>query len=294
MPERVLVTGPYGFAGNHLRKELGEPSFPFEGDILDPISLMTTVRDVRPIAVVHLAARFSVAGSWGGVAEVWRTNVLGTANVVDAVRLEAPAARMLFVSSGEVYGCARRIATPEEAPVEPVSPYGASKAAAELVCAQAGRELDIVVARSFLHVGPGQDERFAVGSWAAQLARLRRRGGGVLKVGDLNVERDLTGVRDVCRAYRLLLQPTVPAGTYNVASGRLVPLRRVLESLVAFAAVPITVEREKARLRRAEVALMAGDTSKLCAATDWCPTIPLERSLQETLVAATVADAVAS
>jgi GDP-4-dehydro-6-deoxy-D-mannose reductase len=193
---------------------------------------------------------------------------------------------LLFPSSGDVYGRADRIPTPEDERVAPVSPYGASKAAAELACAQAARELDVVVARSFPHIGPGQDERFAVGSWAAQVARLRGEGGGVLQIGNVDVERDLTDVRDVCRAYRLLLDRSVPAGTYNVAGGRAVPLRRVVELFVELAGVPIDVEQDETRFRPADVPLLAGDPSKLRASTGWQPAIPLERSLADALEAA--------
>jgi GDP-4-dehydro-6-deoxy-D-mannose reductase len=180
------------------------------------------------------------------------------------------------------------VPTPEEAPVRPVSPYAASKAAAELACLG----VDAVVARAFPHAGPGQDERFAVGSWAAQLARARAEGGGVLRVGDLEAERDLTDVRDVCRAYRLLLDPAVAAGTYNVASGRAVPLRRVVELLVEAAGVEVHVERDELRLRASEIHVVAGDPSKLRAGTGWEPRIPLEQTLADALEAAAAAEVV--
>jgi GDP-4-dehydro-6-deoxy-D-mannose reductase len=288
--ERFLVTGANGFVGGHLRAELGDAFVPFEGDVLDVDALRGSVRDTRPDGVVHLAAVSSVGGSWDDVTEVWRANVLGTLNVVEALRAEAPSARLVFASSGDVYGRAERIPTPEDAPVAPVSPYAASKAAAELACRQAG--LDLVVARAFPHVGPGQDERFAVGSWTAQLARLRADGGGVLRVGDLEVERDLTDVRDVCRAYRLLLDRATPAGTYNVASGHAVLLSRVVELLVGLAGVGVDVERDQTRLRPAEVRVLCGDPAKLQAATGWAPEIPLEQSLADALEAAGRAEVV--
>lgn len=288
--ERILVTGPNGFVGGHLRAALGDAFVPFEGDVLDAAALGASLRETRPDGVVHLAALSSVGESWSDVAEVWRANVLGTLNVVEGLRAEAPGARLLVASSGDVYGRAEQIPTPEEAPVAPVSPYAASKAAAELACRQP--ELDVVVARAFPHVGPGQDERFAVGSWAAQLARLRADGGGVLRVGDLEVERDLTDVRDVCRAYRLLLDPETPAGTYNVASGRALPLSRVVELLVGLAGVEVEVERDETRLRPADVRVLCGDSSKLRAATGWAPEIPLEQTLADVLEAAGRAQAV--
>jgi GDP-4-dehydro-6-deoxy-D-mannose reductase len=285
---RVLVTGPDGFVGKHLRAELGAAFLPFEGDVLDAGALRDAVRGAGPDALVHLAAVASVGQSFGETAEVWRTNVLGTVNVVEALRAEAPAARLLFTSSGDVYGRAEVMPTPEEAPVAPISPYGASKAAAELACIG----VEAVVARAFPHTGPGQDERFAVGSWTAQLARLRAEGGGTLRVGDLDVERDLTDVRDVCRAYHLLLDPAVAPGTYNVGSGRAVPLRRVVELLVEAAGVPVTVERQEGRLRPAEVLALAADPSKLREATGWTPEIPLERTLADALEAASRAQVV--
>ena len=283
--KRVVVTGPKGFVGTHLGAELGDALVPYEEDVLDLGSLTTAVRDARPDAVVHLAALSSVADSWGDVTEVWRTNVLGTVNVVEVLRAEAPGTRLLFVSSGEVYGRTPLIPTPEDAPVDPVSPYGASKAAAELACRQA-RDLDVVVARSFPHIGPGQSERFSVASWVAQLARLRSEGGGNLLVGDLEMARDLTDVRDVCRAYRLLLDRSVPGGTYNVSSGEAVPLKRVVELLVEASGVPVTVERDPTRIRPAEVRVVAGDASELRVATGWEPTIPLEQTLADMLEAA--------
>jgi GDP-4-dehydro-6-deoxy-D-mannose reductase len=283
--ERVLVTGAGGFVGRHLRARLAERFVPFEDDVLDASALAAALRDARPDALVHLAALSSVGDTWGDAADVWRTNVLGTVTVLEALCAGAPGARLLFVSSGEVYGRAAVVPTPEEAPVEPVSPYGATKAAAELACRQAARNLDVVIARAFPHIGPGQDERFAVGSWAAQLARLQAEGGGVLQVGDLDVERDFTDVRDVCRAYEALLDRASPAGTYNVATGTPVRLRRVLELLVAAAGVPVQVERDEARLRPAEVRRLAGDPARLRAATGWSPEIPLERTLADALEA---------
>jgi GDP-4-dehydro-6-deoxy-D-mannose reductase len=288
----VLVTGAGGFVGRHLRDTLGDSCVPFEGDVLDAAALGAAVREAGPSGVAHLAAESSVAGSWEDAARVWTVNVVGTVNVLEAVRREQPGARVLFPSTGEVYGRAERVPTPEDEPVAPLSPYAASKAAAELACAQAARGsgIGVVVARAFNHEGPGRDERFAVGSWTSQIVRLEAEGGGTLLVGDLSAERDLTDVRDVCRAYSLLLDPSVPAGTYNVASGRAVPMRQVLELLVQQASVPIHVEQEEARLRPADIPTLAGDASRLRGATGWEPEIPLERTLADTLEAARQAE----
>jgi len=284
----VLVTGAAGFVGGHLLRELGERAVAASADVTDAAEVARDLREAEPDAVVHLAAYASVADSWENPVEVWRVNTLGTVALLEAVRAERSAARVLVVSTSEVYGRAEALPTPEEEPLRPLSPYAASKAAAELACERAARAdgMDVVVARAFPHLGPGQDERFAVASWAAQIARLEARGGGTLAVGDLSVERDLTDVRDVVRAYRLLLEPSVAAGTYNVASGRAVRLAEVVETLVGLARCSVAVEVDEERLRPADVPVLCGDASRLAEATGWSPTIPLEQTLADTLAAA--------
>jgi GDP-4-dehydro-6-deoxy-D-mannose reductase len=283
----VLITGAEGFAGTHLRELLAQDGVSADVDVLDAEALAGTIRAAEPRAVVHLAAQSSVAASWKDVSAVWSVNVLGTVNVLEAVSKEQPQARVLFASTGEVYGRAVRIPTPETAPGAPLSPYAATKAAAEVACDQAARRgLDVVVARAFNHEGPGRDARFAVGSWTQQIARLEEAGGGVLEVGELTAERDITDVRDVCRAYTLLLGERVPAGTYNVASGRSVAMSRIVEILLDRARFPIQVESRAERMRPAEIPKMEGDASKLREATGWQPQIPLEQTLGDALDAA--------
>jgi GDP-4-dehydro-6-deoxy-D-mannose reductase len=285
----VLVTGPSGFVGGHLRAELGRDFVPYEGDVLDADGLRAAARGVD--AVVHLAAESSVGGSWDDAFRTWRANVDGTVNVLASVRAEAPEARVLFASTCEVYGNAARIPTPEDEPVSPVSPYAASKAAAELACRISG--LDVVVARAVNHEGPGRDERFAVGSWTRQLARLEAEGGGTLLVGDLSAERDLLDVRDVCRAYRLLLDRSVPPGIYNVASGESVTMAHVAELLVSLVQVPVKIERDQSRVRPTEIPRLAGDPSRLRAATGWRPEITLEQTVADALAAVRALETIA-
>ncbi len=258
MGGRALVTGAQGFVGRHLLAELGDQAVPLEADVTDFEALAEAIRQEKPRAVVHLAAHSSVASTWEREREVWLVNAVGTVNLLEAVRGAQP---------------------------RPLSPYAASKAAAELAAGRARRAdgLAVVVARSFPHIGPGQAEVFAVGSWTSQIARLEDEGGGTLRVGDLDVERDLTDVRDVCRAYRLLLDPAVPLETYNVASGTAVRLAEVVDLLLGLARCPIEVERDPARTRPVDIPVQRGDASRLAEATGWRPSIPLEQTLRDAL-----------
>lgn len=286
----ILVSGAEGFVGSQLLARLGQRARPLGGDVTDAQAMADAVGRGQPEAVVHLAAGSSAGASWADPGEAWRVNALGTVNVLEAVRTQSPDARVLVVSTGEVYGRSEEIPTTEDAPVAPLSPYAASKAAAEVAAGQAQRAgLDVVVARAFQHEGPGRDERFAVGSWSAQIVRAEEAGGGTVQVGDLAARRDITDVRDVVRAYEALLDRSVPAGTYNVASGRAVEMQEVLDILVGLAACPIEVERDPERLRPAELPVLSGDASRLRTATGWEPTISLEQTLADTLQAARVA-----
>jgi GDP-4-dehydro-6-deoxy-D-mannose reductase len=286
----IGVTGSKGFVGGHLLELLGARAIAIDADVTDPEAVASEVAGTRPDALIHLAAASSVSASWADPTEPWRVNALGTVNLLEAVRTHAPEARVLVVSTGEVYGQAEELPTTESAPYRPRSPYAASKAAAELAAEQFGRAgLDVVVARAFQHEGPGRDERFAVGSWAAQIGRAEEAGRGTVLVGDLTAERDITDVRDVTRAYASLLERSVPAGVYNVASGTTVAMREVLDVLVSLARCPIEVEQDPSRLRASEIAVVCGDASKLRQATSWAPTIPLEQTLSDTLDAARAA-----
>jgi GDP-4-dehydro-6-deoxy-D-mannose reductase len=280
----VLVTGPRGFAGVKLLAQLGDRAVPTEEDVTDADALAEAVRATAPSAIVHLAAISSVAEASTDPENSWRVNALGAVNLLEAARSNAPDARVLIISTGEVYGRAEQIPTTEDAPVAPLSQYAASKAAAEIAGGLASRSgLDVVVARAFQHEGPGRDERFAVGSWTAQIARAEEAGGGTVLVGDLSPRRAIADVRDVCRAYELLLDPSVPPDIYNVSSSRVVEMREVLDLLVGMARCPIEIERDPARSRSSDLPLVSGDSSRLRAATGWETTIPLEQTLADAL-----------
>jgi GDP-4-dehydro-6-deoxy-D-mannose reductase len=285
--QRVFVTGARGFAGRWVAERLAQDSvemLAFEGDVRDPEALASELRAARPDAVLHLAALSSVAEAWRRRREVWDVNATGTLNLLQAVAEAAPEARVVLVSSSEVYGIVPEERQPirEDAPLAPRSPYGAAKAAAEMAAAASG--LDVAVVRPFPHIGPGQSEQFAVASFVAQIGRIERGDAPpVLQVGNLDARRDLTDVRCVADAYVLLLQRPGLAGPFNVCSGRAVRIGDVLERLLAYASRPIEVEVAPERLRPVDVPLLLGDASRLHEATGWQPRRPLDDTLQDLL-----------
>ena len=286
----VFVTGGSGFAGSHLcarLEDMGDEITRFEGDVRDLDSLRDALRAARPESVAHLAAASSVSQAWGDERSVWDINATGTLNLVLAVRDVAAHARVLVVSSAEVYGIvpAERQPIVESEPLAPYSPYGLSKAAADLIAMQSS--LDVAVVRPFNHIGPGQDSRFAIASFCAQIARIERsESPPTIKVGNLDARRDLSDVRDVVEAYRLLLAPSGPRGPLNVASGQAHRMGDVLDSLIALASCPIETAIDAQRFRPSDVPLLCGDASRLASATGWAPGFTLARTLADTLDAA--------
>ncbi len=288
---KALVTGAGGFVGPyltaHLRSagddvvELGP-----EVDVTDGEAVRAAVVAARPDAVYHLAAASHVGSSWSAPVEVLRVNAEGTLNVLLAAEA-AEVSRVLVVGSAEEYGIVEPAALPllETSPLRPVTPYGASKVAAEVVGLQAflGRKQPVVLARPFNHLGPGQSDRLVASTLAHQVARNEREGSDVVLAGDLTPRRDFTDVRDVVRAYRLLLEHGAPGEAYNVCSGVDVPVSQVADALIAQADRPMRVELDPSRLRPVELPALRGDPGKLRAATGWTPEIPLERTLTDLL-----------
>ncbi len=309
----VLVTGITGFVGGYLARALardaeGGPealrvvgtSFPqappesardiFYLDLRAECDVRDLVRKVRPDRVFHLAAVSNVRSSWQARRETLETNVLGTHNLLEAVRLEAPRARLLFVSSSDVYGVAAEGEAPlaEGRPFHITNPYAYSKAAGEMMCGfyEKIEDLDIVIARPFPHTGPGQSADFVCADWARQVVRIERGAAEpVLRVGNLDVRRDFSDVRDVVEAYMALMRKGRRGEAYNVCSGRALALREVLDFLIgeAGARIPIRIEVDPARLRKTDVPLLIGDNRKIVAETGWSPRIPVAQTLRDLL-----------
>jgi GDP-4-dehydro-6-deoxy-D-mannose reductase len=242
------------------------------------------VRDARPDAVLHLAAIASVADAWRNPDAVSDVNVGGTRNLLAAVAAAAPAARFLLVSSAEIYGAVPEPQQPidESAPPHPTSPYATSKLEAENVALQAG--VDTVIARPFPHIGPGQDTRFAIASFASQIAGIERGAEPVLRVGNLDARRDFSDVRDVVGAYVALLG--TGTGLYNVCSGRAVRIGDVLASLLGLAEREIEVRPDPERMRPADIPLLLGSPARIERDLGWRAERPLEQTLLDILTQA--------
>ena len=291
---RALVTGAGGFVGVHLVRHLeeqGDEVIQLERtvdgiDIADAEPLTDAVLAAKPEAVYHLAGASDVGGSWAEPRETFLANAVGTLNVLEAARA-AGADRVLAVTSADVYGRVTEDELPlvEDRPLRPVSPYAASKVAADALAQQAwlGHRLPVVRVRAFNHLGPGQSERFVAPSLAARIARNERDGGDEVPIGNMTPRRDVTDVRDVVRAYRLLVTHGEPGGVYNVCRGRAVAVKEIAEELLAMAARPMRLVSDPALQRPVDIPVLVGDNTALRRATGWQPTIPLARTLADVL-----------
>jgi len=251
--------------------------------------LVGHVRRIAPDAVLHLAGMTSVSESFRDPRLTFDVNFNGTWNLLEALRACGFAGRLLFVSSGDCYGVipAERLPVSEDLPLRPRSPYAVSKVAAEALCYQWSQtgSFDVVLARSFNHVGPGQDNRFAVASFAEQIARIAvLKAPPSIRTGDLSVTRDLTDVRDVVHAYFALLARGKPGEAYNVGSGREVRLADVVAALVAISGEKsIETIVDEGRLRATEQRRAVADVRKIAADTGWSATTPLKDTLRDML-----------
>lgn len=291
---RVLVTGAGGFVGGRLVPRLRERGdhvacWDVEVDVRDFESVAERLEALRPEAIVHLAALSFVPDTVADPEATLRVNYLGTRNVLEAAHRLAPEARVLVVSSGNVYGTARPGAGPfdETSPLRPGSPYARTKAAADLLArCYAERGLDVVRARPFNHTGAGRPDSFVESSLARQLVEIERgRRSPALRIGNLESVRDFLHVGDVVDAYLRLLDRSVAASVYNVASGVGRSIGEIVEALrgLSPAGADVRVEVDAERVRPTDRAV--GDARRLREATGWSPRVPFHDTLAELLEA---------
>jgi GDP-4-dehydro-6-deoxy-D-mannose reductase len=287
---RTFVTGASGFVGTWLTRHLeacGDEVYPLrdEFDIADEEAVGREAARAAPEVIYHLAGLTHVGRSWEAPAETFRVNALGTLVLLEVARKLVPPPRVILVSSAEVYGIAGGGPLDEDTPLRPVTPYAASKVAAEFAGLQAflGRGLEVVRVRPFNHVGPGQGDSFVVAALARRVVEAERAGSGEVRVGDLTPARDFTDVRDVVRAYRLLAELGVGGEVYNVCSGVAVPISTVFAEIVALANRPLAPVADSQLMRPVDLPVLTGDGSRLAALTGWKPEIPLRQTLVDVL-----------
>ena len=293
-PVKAFVTGASGFVGRHLvahLRDCGDEVVPTDRsdggpDLLDADGFATLVAEVRPDVVYHLAGQADVAASWLSPIETMRVNVEGTHNILEVARTFG-IAKVLTVSSADIYGVVAPEELPivESAPLRPVSPYAASKAAADLVALQAhlGHGQDVVRARAFNHLGPGQSKSFVGAGFAARIVAAERSGDDELQTGDLTPRRDFTDVRDVVRAYRLLATEGRPGVAYNICSGTSVSIGELAGLLLGLTDARMRLVEDPDLLRPVDLPELRGDASLLRRHTGWAPSISLDETLSDVL-----------
>lgn len=288
---QLLATGLSGFVGSHCAQQLAAVDLLHEGrlaDLRDRAEVAAAVGRIKPDAVIHLAAQSSVAESIADPTLTHQVNFEGTLNLLQALKAEGFRGRMLYVGSADAYGTVPETELPvaEARTLMPLSPYAQSKAAAEALCCRWSQTgpFEIVIARPFNHIGPRQSTRFAVASFARQIAACRAgRGARGLVAGDIGVTRDFTDVRDVVRAYAALLACGKNGEAYNVCSGVERSLSDVIHAMMAVAGVSMEIHVAAELLRKTEQRRMWGSFAKLHADTGWQPAIPFEQTLIDTL-----------
>jgi len=294
---RALVTGATGFVGPYLLDHLrwcgddvvvpGDAGGTF--DITDRARVLEVFDAHRPEVVYHLAAWSDVGASWIDPTACLRVNVEGTANVLDAARASG-VRRVLVVGSSEEYGKVDldHPRLREDAPLRPITPYGASKVAASFLALQAwlGAGLETVRVRAFSHTGAGQSDRFVVPALARRIVEAEREQATAISVGAREPVRDLSDVRDIVRAYRLLVEHGAPGETYNVCRGAGVSIGEIADRLVARAGGRLDVVVDEALVRPVDVPRLVGDPTKLVAATRWSPQYTLDETLDAVLAGA--------
>jgi GDP-4-dehydro-6-deoxy-D-mannose reductase len=290
---RSLITGGRGFVGTWLADHLRSSGdvvvqIDQEVEITDPTALLAAVKDAAPDAIYHLAAMTHVGQSWDEPLRVLEVNVLGTGALLAAARECGTDPTVLVTSSAEVYGAVtdpKQLPLTEQSPTTPLSPYAASKLAAEALCGQAwlGHGQRVVIVRPFNHIGPGQSPNFAVAALSKRIVDAERSGSTEIPVGNLTARRDFTDVRDVVRSYRLLIESGAPGQVYNVCSGRDVAIQEIADRLLAQAGSSVRLVPDPSLMRPVEVPVLRGDPARLTEATGWAPEITLDQTLSDVL-----------
>jgi GDP-4-dehydro-6-deoxy-D-mannose reductase len=305
-----LITGATGFAGGHLLERLAAgggrvhawgharlPRRSAEGakagrssdesviwkavDLLDRAAVREALSAANPSVIYHCAGLADVGNAWRAPARALRVNVLGTHHLLEAARDLGLSCGVLVTGSAQVYRPGAAAVT-EDDPIAPANPYGVSKLAQEMTAASSA--LPAWLVRPFNHAGPRQSPAYATSAFAQQIAEIEAgRREPVLRVGNLDAQRDITDVRDTVRAYQAIAETGQPRRPYNVCSGRTHSMRSLLDVLLSLARVRVRVEVDPARLRPSDNPVILGSHARLTADTGWTPRIPIEQTLADLL-----------
>ena len=290
---KALITGAEGFVGRHLTAHLTACGDTVIGvdrsngpDLLDPTGLDALLAEVSPDVVYHLAGWSDIGASWSHPRVAFEVNATGTLNLLQAC-IANGRPRVLAVSSADVYGTVTAAELPltEASPFRPVTPYAASKIAADQLALQAwlGFGLEVIRVRAFNHLGPGQSTNFVAPAIAERIARNERERRTEVEVGNLTPRRDITDVRDVVRAYRLLIEHGAAGEAYNVCTGRDHSIAEIADLLISMASGPMHLVADPDLQRPVEIPVLRGDPGKLRAATGWSPEIELRTTVADVL-----------
>lgn len=308
---RVLVTGIAGFAGSHLASYLVQSESQVElhgvihrherriqhlqdklhlhrGDLRNALWVSDLIQEVQPDLTMHLAAWSDVGGSWQQPWTTYELNIQCQLHLLESLRRWAPTCRTLVVTSNEVYGLVQHDDLPinEETPFRPNNPYGVSKITQDMMALQYwnSHQLPTVRVRSFNHIGPDQADDFVASAFARQIVEIEAGlRAPTVAVGNLEAERDFTDVRDVVRAYWLILNRGDAGGVYNIGRGQQYSVRYLLEQLLALSPAHVEITIDPARLRPSDVPVSVCDNSRLVAATGWSPAYSLRETLTDLL-----------
>ena len=290
--QTALLVGGTGFVGPHMKRCL-LPGYKVIAtdrisDIRDAVKIRNLVKSTSPDIVVNFASITTVKESMQDPLDTYRIGFLGTLNLLEALKEISFKGRMLNISSSESYGFPSTDLLPvnEDTPLRPMSPYSVSKVATEALCFQwsQSEDFDIVTARPFTHIGPGQSDRFAISNFAKQLAEISLgKREPVIHVGNLNATRDITDVRDVVRAYALLLKKGCNGQAYNICSGKETRIKTLLNELIDLAGLAVIIELDDSLMRNVEQKRIYGSYEKIHREADWKPMLSLRQTLADTL-----------
>lgn len=304
--KKGLVIGAAGFVGNYLIEEMvkngmeayatklphekleNQNAKVYDLDIMDKDAIVSLLFEVRPDYIFHLAAQSSVGLAWKNPGLTIDVNIKGGVNVMDAIRELFYKPRVLLIGSGEEYGHIRPGETPicEENHLRPGNIYAATKVCQNMIGSIYSKayDMELMMVRAFNHIGPGQAPMFVVSDFCKQVAEIEKGlREPVMRVGNLAAKRDFTDVRDVVRAYVLLVQAGTAGETYNVGSGNAQAIQEILDLIVSMSEVEIQVEVDPNKLRPVDVPIIEADITKLNRLTGWQPQIPIKETIKETL-----------